>query len=144
MEYDCHIFSNYLVFQMKNLVFQSEYLVFRSKPLDFGRNTRYFESGISKYQVFHTLNLKYQVFRAKYAVFRKLGISNIQLVPRRLLCPLVVFVCCKCLECNEETKRGIEKIAINSNSNYDFIIINYRVMIILIILQIPSILLFIM
>ena len=31
MEYDCHMFSKYLVFQMKNLVFQSKYLVFRSK-----------------------------------------------------------------------------------------------------------------
>ena len=47
MEYDCHIFSKYLVFQMKNLVFQSKYLVFRSKTLDFVRNTRYFESVIS-------------------------------------------------------------------------------------------------
>ena len=25
MEYDCHIFPKYLVFQMKNLVFQSKY-----------------------------------------------------------------------------------------------------------------------
>ena len=49
MEYDCHIFSIYLVFQMKNLVFQSKYLVFRSKTLDFDRNTRYFESEILKY-----------------------------------------------------------------------------------------------
>ena len=48
---------------MKNLVFQSKYLVFR--------NTRYFESEISKYQVFHTLNLKYWVFRAKYLLFQK-------------------------------------------------------------------------
>ena len=71
MEYDCHIFSNYLVFQMKNLVFQAEYLVFRSKPLDFDRTTRYFESEISNYQVFHTLNLKYYVFRAKYLLFQK-------------------------------------------------------------------------
>ena len=28
MEYDCHIFSKHLVFQMKNLVFQSKYQVF--------------------------------------------------------------------------------------------------------------------
>ena len=49
MEFDCRIFSKYLVFQMKNLVFQSKYLVFRSKTLDFDRNTRYFESEISKY-----------------------------------------------------------------------------------------------
>ena len=49
MEYGCHIFSKYLVFQMKNLVFQSKYLVFRLKALDFDRNTRYFESEISKY-----------------------------------------------------------------------------------------------
>ena len=83
MEYDCHIFSKYLVFQMKNLVFQSKYLVFRSK-----------------YQVFHTLNLKYQVFRAKYLVFRKLGISTKQPVPGSLLCPLVIFTCCKCSDGN--------------------------------------------
>ena len=49
MEYDCHIFSKYLVFQMKNLVFQPKYLVFRSKTLDFDRTTRYFESEILKY-----------------------------------------------------------------------------------------------
>ena len=52
MEYDCYIFSKYLVFQMEDLVF-------RSKNLDFDRNARYFESEISKYQVFYTLNLKY-------------------------------------------------------------------------------------
>ena len=46
MEYDCHIFSKYLVFQMKDLVFQSKYLVFRLETLDFDRNTRYFESEI--------------------------------------------------------------------------------------------------
>ena len=44
MEYDFHIFSKYLAFQMKNLVFQSKYLVFRSKTFDFDQNTRYFES----------------------------------------------------------------------------------------------------
>ena len=42
MEYDCHILSKYLVFQIKNLVFWSN-------TLDFDRNTRYFESEISKY-----------------------------------------------------------------------------------------------
>ena len=41
MEYDCHISSKYLVFQMKNLVFQL-------KTLDFDRNARYFESEILK------------------------------------------------------------------------------------------------
>ena len=46
VEYDRHIFSTYLVFQMKNLVFQSKYLVFLSKTLDFDRNTRYFDSDI--------------------------------------------------------------------------------------------------
>ena len=30
-EYGCHIFSKYLVFQIKKSVFQSKYLVFRSK-----------------------------------------------------------------------------------------------------------------
>ena len=35
IEYDYHIFSKYLVFQMKTLVFQSKYVVFRSKTLDF-------------------------------------------------------------------------------------------------------------
>ena len=49
MEYNCHIFSKYLVFQMKNLVFQSKYLVFQWKTLDFDQNTRYFESEILKY-----------------------------------------------------------------------------------------------
>ena len=42
------------------------------------------------------------------------------------------------------TKRrsvGLKKIAVNSNSKYDVVIINYYVMIILIILRIPFILL---
>ena len=50
IKYDCHIFSKYLVFQMKNLVFQSKnlvfqskYLLFRSKTLNFDRSTRHFE-----------------------------------------------------------------------------------------------------
>ena len=34
MEYRCHIFSNFLVFQMKNLVFQSKYLVFRTRNFE--------------------------------------------------------------------------------------------------------------
>ena len=34
MEYDCHIFSKYPVFQTKNLVFQSKYLVFQPKTLE--------------------------------------------------------------------------------------------------------------
>ena len=51
--------------------FQWKYLVFRSKTLDLDRNTRYIESEIPKYQVFHTLNLKYQIFWAKYLVFQK-------------------------------------------------------------------------
>ena len=50
---------------------------FDQKPYEFlDRNTRFLESKISKYQVFHTLNLKYQVFRAKYPVFQKLGTST--------------------------------------------------------------------
>ena len=32
MEHDRHMFSKYLVFQIKNLVFQPKYLVFPSKP----------------------------------------------------------------------------------------------------------------
>ena len=71
MEYNCHIFSKYLVFQIENLAFQSKYQVFLWKTLDFNRNTRYLKSEILKYQVFHTFNLKYQVFRAKYLVFQK-------------------------------------------------------------------------
>ena len=71
MEHDCHIFSKYLVFQIKNLVFQSKFLAFRSKTLDLDQNTRYFESEISKDQVIHTLNLKYQVFPAKYLIFQR-------------------------------------------------------------------------
>ena len=43
-EYDCYIFSKYLVFQMKNLGFPSKYLVFPLKTFDFDRNTGYFES----------------------------------------------------------------------------------------------------
>ena len=45
MEYDCHIFLKYLVFQMKNLVFEIKNLVFWSEgPLDFDRKTWYFKS----------------------------------------------------------------------------------------------------
>ena len=50
MEYDCHRFFKYLVFQMKNLVFQSkiENLGFRSKYLwntivTCFQNTKYFK-----------------------------------------------------------------------------------------------------
>ena len=49
MECNCHIFSKYLLFQMKHLVFQSKYLLFQPKTLDFDQNTRYFESEILKY-----------------------------------------------------------------------------------------------
>ena len=63
MESVCHIFSKYLVFQLK-------YLVFRSETQYFDRNTRYFEIKILKYRVFQTVILKYSVFRAKYWVFR--------------------------------------------------------------------------
>ena len=52
-------FRNIYYFKLKNLVFQSKYLVFRSKTLDFDRNTRYLDSKILKYYVFHTMNLKY-------------------------------------------------------------------------------------
>ena len=71
---------------IKNLGFRLKYQVFR----------------IRNFEIlgFHTLNLKYQVFRAKYLVFRKLGISTKNPVPRRLLCPLNAFVCGKCLDCN--------------------------------------------
>ena len=100
MECDCHIFSKYLVFQMKNPVFQLKCLVFQSKNLDFDQNTKYLETEILKYQVFHAQNFKYQVFQAKYLVFQKRGI--LKLVPRKLLCPLVIFVCCKCLDYNED------------------------------------------
>ena len=34
MEYDCHTFLKYLVFQTKNLVFQIKDLVFRLETLD--------------------------------------------------------------------------------------------------------------
>ena len=37
IEYDCHIFSKYLVFQMKNLVFQIKSPLFRSKTLNYDR-----------------------------------------------------------------------------------------------------------
>ena len=87
MEYDCHIFSKDLVFQMKNQVFQSKCLVFRSKTLDFDQNARYFDSEIQKYQVFCTLNLKYQVFRANTQYFKK-GVKS-RLFSRLYVCPLV-------------------------------------------------------
>ena len=77
-----------------------KYLVFQMKHQCFDRKTRYLKSKILKYQVLHTLNLKYQVFRAKYLVFRKLGISTKKPVRRRYLCPTVVFVCSICLDCN--------------------------------------------
>ena len=86
MEYNCHIFSKYLVFQMKDLVFQSKYLVFRLETLDLDRSTRYFESEVSKYQVFHTLNSKYQVFRAKGLVFKK-GVKS-PVISGFYVCPL--------------------------------------------------------
>ena len=50
-------------------------------------------------------------------------------MPRRLLCPLAVFVCCKCLTVTKRRSAGFKKIAIS------------YVMIILIILRTPSILL---
>ena len=56
--------------------------------------------------------------------------------------PLGCFCLLQMLDCNYGTKRWIKKIAVNSNSNYDVVIINYYVMIILIIPRIPSILLF--
>ena len=71
MEYHCHISSKYLVFQMKNLAFHSKYLIFLSKTLDFDRNTKYFKSEVLKYQVFHILNWKYQVFPVKDLAFQK-------------------------------------------------------------------------
>ena len=49
MEYDYHMFSKHLVFQVKNLVFQLKHLVFRSEILAFDQNTRYFELEILKY-----------------------------------------------------------------------------------------------
>ena len=71
MEYHCHISSKYLVFQMQNLAFHSKYLIFLSKTLDFDRNTKYFKSEVLKYQVFHILNWKYQVFPVKDLAFQK-------------------------------------------------------------------------
>ena len=98
MEYDCHIFSKYLVFQMKNLVFQSKYL---------DRNTRYFESKISKYQVCNTLNLKYQVFRAKYLLF-----------PNR--CGIPGFQWILCMSSSMSFMYYIDMFTISSNCSYNF------------------------
>ena len=55
---------------MKNLVFQSKYLAFRSKTLDFGWNTKYFESNV--------LKIKYQVEIPGFShlKFETLGISS--------------------------------------------------------------------
>ena len=68
MEYDCHIFSKYQVFQIKNLVFQSKYLVFRSKyvvfrvkTLDFDGNTRYFEAESFLHFEFEILGISIEV-----------------------------------------------------------------------------------
>ena len=72
MEYDCHIFLKYLVFQMKNLVFQSN-------TLDFARNIQ-------------------------------ISISISMLVPN-------VWTVTK------RRSAGLKKITINSNSNYDVVIL---------------------
>ena len=63
MEYDCHIFAKYLVFQMKNLVFQLKYLAFRLKTLDFKQNTRYFEwEMLMFFYIYEYLELKTFVY----------------------------------------------------------------------------------
>ena len=63
MEYDCHIFSKCLVFEMKILVFQS-------KTLDFDRNARHFDS-----EIFERLGFS-------HLKFEMLGISS--KIPRNL------------------------------------------------------------
>ena len=128
MEYDRYTFLKYLVFQMKNLVF-------RLKTLDFDRNSRYFKSEILKYQVFQTLNSKYQYFEnLKFRL--NSWYREYYYVPWLFLFVANVWTATK------RRSVGLKKIAVNSNSKYDIVIINYYVMIILIILRIPSILLF--
>ena len=74
MEYDCHIFSKYQVFQ-------SKYLVFRSKTLDFDRNTRYFD-GIRLSHIFEILSISNQKPSISIKILRisieKLVISSLE------------------------------------------------------------------
>ena len=84
MKYDCHIFSIFSIcfFEIPSISNEKpsisiEILGILIENLDFDRNSRYFEPEILKDQVFHTLNLKYQVFRAKYQVFQIQGVKNL-------------------------------------------------------------------
>ena len=70
MEYDCRMFSKYLVFQMENLVFQSKCIVFWLKTLDFDQ-IRNFET-----LVFDTLNLKYWVFSIHSPIYSVINIFD--------------------------------------------------------------------
>ena len=62
MEYDCHIFSKYLVFQTKNLAFHSKKICISIKNLGFR----------SKYLVFRIRNFKILGF--SHLVFEIIGI----------------------------------------------------------------------
>ena len=81
MEYDCHNF--YEISSISNEKPSISIKIQKSKQyfdqnLGFRWKYQYFESEILKYLVFHNLNLEYQVFRAKYLVFRKFRILTKQ------------------------------------------------------------------
>ena len=123
---------------MKNLVFQSKYLVFRLKTLDFDRNTRFFEPEILKYQIFQ----KATYFERNYQYFENLEFRLNSQYRENYFVPWLFLFVANVWTVTKRRSAGLKIIAINSNSNYDVVIINYYVMMILIILRIPSILLF--
>ena len=123
---------------MKNLVFQSKYLVFRLKTLAFDRNTRFFEPEILKYQIFQ----KATYFERNYQYFENLEFRLNSQYRENYFVPWLFLFVANVWTVTKRRSAGLKNIVINSNSNCDVAIINYYVMMILIILRIPSILLF--
>ena len=123
---------------MKNLVFQSKYLVFRLKTLDFDRNTRFFEPEILKYQIFQ----KSTYFERNTQYFENLEFRLNSQYRENYFVPWLFLFVANVWTVTKRRSAGLKSIVINSNSNCDVAIINYYVMMILIILRIPSILLF--
>ena len=123
---------------MKNLVFQSKYLVFRLKTLDFDQNTRFFEPEILKYQIFQ----KSTYFERNTQYFENLEFRLNSQYRENYFVPWLFLFVANVWTVTKRRSAGLKNIVINSNSNYDVAIINYYVMMILIIVRIPSILLF--
>ena len=123
---------------MKNLVFQSKYLVFRLKTLDFDRNTRFFEPEILKYQIFQ----KSTYFERNTQYIENLEFRLNSQYRENYFVPWLFLFVANVWTVTKRRSAGFKNIVINSNSNYDVAIINYYVMMILVILRIPSILLF--